>query len=181
VPDASELDPIIYELIGRIIVQTALLEGRLIELAVRLDWQTDRSKSFEDSHGKYGGQHGDALARDVRALASRATGADLDRADFTAFMDRVAARQQERNVIAHDMLFSLPGLGFAGFRTVRKTQRPATSEVTAFVILTREHLEEDLRLVQDVAQEALDWVRKFPLPPSRDASDNGSGHTAPRA
>lgn len=75
---------------------TALLEGRLIELVIRLDWQADQSAMFEDLQAKYGGSHGGELKRKVQDLA-QAIGTGLDQASFAEFIDRVAQRQDERN------------------------------------------------------------------------------------
>jgi hypothetical protein len=152
-PKSQELDPIIYELIGRVIVETTLLEGRLIELAIRLDWQADQSARFEDVQAKYGGLHGGELKGSVQDLA-RAIATDLGQATFADFIGRVAQRRGERNMIAHDRPLPLSGLGTVGFRTVPKKQRSAADEVTP---------------------EALDWVGRFPCTPFRDAPADSPG------
>ncbi len=169
-----ELEPIVYELIGRVIVETALLEGRLIELAIRLDWQVNQSATFEDLQAKHAGAHGEALTKTVGNLA-QAAGDALDQAAFADFVDRVAQRQRARNTIAHDLLFPLPDGGTVGFRTVSARQRSAADEITQFAILSPERLAGDLRLVKQVAHEAWQWIGQLPCPPLRTAATGSSG------
>lgn len=161
-----ELEARDYELIGRIIVETAVLDGRLIELAIRLAWQSRTNATFESLQVEFRGLSGRELRQRLDALV-RATGEGPDRESFASLAERVAERQEVRNALAHNMQFGLPDGRIVGFRTTPKPSRSSTSEVTTLTIQDRAGLEENLRLVREVSQEALDWVNRFPRPPSR--------------
>jgi hypothetical protein len=108
----SDVSPEVYELVGRIALRASLLEERLVELAVKLDmlrlapgavW-ADELKRAE---GEHGGTPGTTLVSHVRRGYGSQV-ADLDKAEFEAFLDKVEQALNARHEIVHSVWIGSP-------------------------------------------------------------------------